>query len=140
MHSTIQAILNLKSFAVVGVSRNPDKYGYKVYKSLKAAGYTVYPVNPNVETIDGNTVYPTLASISGNIDCVVTVVPPSVTLDIMRQAGELSIKYVWMQPGSEGETAVNEAESHGIYVVHSGPCIMVAVLTRGPKQAAEATK
>ena len=35
MHSTIQAILNLKSFAVVGVSRNPDKYGYKVYKSLK---------------------------------------------------------------------------------------------------------
>ena len=39
-------------FAVVGASRDPGKYGHQVYKDLRAAGYTVYPVNPNVEEID----------------------------------------------------------------------------------------
>ena len=28
-------------FAVIGVSRNPAKYGHQVYKDLKKAGYVV---------------------------------------------------------------------------------------------------
>jgi len=46
----IKAFLNRKNvFAVVGASRDPGKYGYKVYDDLKNAGYQVYPVNPNVK-------------------------------------------------------------------------------------------
>ena len=137
MHSIIQLILEQRVFAVVGASRNIEKYGYKVYKALLAAGFTVYPVNPNADEIDGNQVYPTLESVPKQINCVVTVVPPNLTLDIMRQAGALNIPYVWMQPGSEGETAVMEAETYGMDVVHSGPCIMVAVLTKKNEASAE---
>ena len=43
-------------FAVVEVSRNPQKYGFQVYKDLKKAGYKVYPVNPNAEEILGENV------------------------------------------------------------------------------------
>ncbi|MDI6704562.1 MAG: CoA-binding protein, partial [bacterium] len=50
-------------FAVVGASRDPDKYGYQVYKDLKNAGYKVYPVNPNAEEILGNKCYPSLESL-----------------------------------------------------------------------------
>ncbi len=140
MHSIIPLILGQRVFAVVGASRNIEKYGYKVYKALLAAGYTVYPVNPNADEIDGNKVYPTLEAVPEKIGCVVTVVPPNVTLEVMRHAGALSIPYVWMQPGSEGETAVMEAEASGIYVVHSGPCIMVAVLTKKANAAAESIR
>jgi predicted CoA-binding protein len=125
----VQDILNSRTFAVVGASRDPEKYGYKVYKRLKAAGYTVYPVNPNADEIDGDPVYPLLDNVPEKIDCVVTVVPPDVTFDIVRQAGALRVPFVWMQPGSESTPAILEAQAQGIQAVHSGPCIMVAVAT-----------
>ena len=43
-------------FAVVGASRDPQKYGYQVYKDLKGAGYKVYPVNPNAQVNSGRQV------------------------------------------------------------------------------------
>ena len=128
-HDEIPLILNKDVFAVVGASRNKEKYGYKVYKSLKRAGYRVYPVNPNADYIDGDPVYPLLDNVPEQIDCIVTVVPPAITQEIMPQAGRLRIPYCWMQPGSESEAAVKEAVGHGIMTVYGGPCIMVAVAT-----------
>jgi uncharacterized protein len=113
----------------VGASRNAEKYGYKVYQVLKRAGYTVYPVNPNADDIDGDAVYPLLDNIPEKVDCVVTVVPPDVTYEIVRQVGGLRIPFLWMQPGSESTPAILEAQAQGIQAVHSGPCIMVAVAT-----------
>src|SRR5262245_56238490 len=48
----IEEILSQRRFAVVGASRDRDKFGYKVFRALKVAGYAVYPVNPNAELID----------------------------------------------------------------------------------------
>lgn len=127
------AILNRRVFAVVGASRDRAKFGYQVYVALKSAGYAVYPVNPNAEEIDGDPVSPRLDSVPEPIDCVVTVVPPEVTVEVVKQAGHLHIPYLWMQPGAESESAVIEAEAQGIEAVYGGPCIMVEVdrLTRG---------
>jgi predicted CoA-binding protein len=41
-------------FAVVGVSKNPAKYGHQVYLDLKEAGYVVYAVNPTIDEILGD--------------------------------------------------------------------------------------
>ncbi len=129
LKSLISQILGQRVFAVAGVSRDHAKYGYKVYRTLKTAGYTVYPINPNAEDIDGTPCYPMLENIPETIDCLVTVTPPSITEELVRIAGHLKIPYLWMQPGSESQPAVIQALSHGIQVISSGPCIMVAVLT-----------
>jgi predicted CoA-binding protein len=43
----IASFLDRKNvFAVVGVSRDPSKYGHQIYKDLRSAGYKVYAVNP----------------------------------------------------------------------------------------------
>jgi uncharacterized protein len=130
----IPQVLAQRIFAVVGASRDHEKYGNKVYHSLKRAGYTVYAVNPNADEIDGDPVYPLLDNVPEQIGCVVTVVPPQVTEQIVQQAAHLRIPYCWMQPGSESEAAVKESIGNGMLTVHGGPCIMVAVGTR--KQAA----
>ncbi|UCE16438.1 MAG: CoA-binding protein, partial [Candidatus Bathyarchaeota archaeon] len=44
-------------FAVVGASRDSEKYGYQVYKDLREAGYRVYPVNPKADKILGDKCY-----------------------------------------------------------------------------------
>jgi uncharacterized protein len=126
----IELILEQRRFAVTGVSRNPEKYGYKVYKALKAAGYTVFAVNPNAETIDGDPCYPSLDNIPGAIDCLVTVTPPQITEETIRLAGHLGVMFLWMQPGSESTAAFNLARANSMQIISGGPCIMVAVATR----------
>ncbi|MEM4804135.1 MAG: CoA-binding protein, partial [Candidatus Nezhaarchaeales archaeon] len=59
-------------FAVVGASRDPQKYGYQVYRDLKSAGYKVYPVNPNAQEVLGDKCYPSLKELPAKPDVVVT--------------------------------------------------------------------
>ena len=39
--------------AVAGASSNPEKYGNKIVRNLLGKGYTVLPLNPREETIEG---------------------------------------------------------------------------------------
>lgn len=130
-HELISEILSKRVFAVVGASRDPEKFGNRVFHVLKRHGYTVYAVNPNADSIDGESVYPTLDNVPEQIDCAVTVVQPEVTFEIVRRAAQLHIPYVWMQPGSESEAAINESLAVGVQSVHSGACIMVEADRRG---------
>ncbi len=111
-------------FAVVGVSRNPAKYGHQVYKDLKEAGYTVYAVNPNIDEVLGDRCYHSLHELPRKPDVVDTVVPPGVTERIVEECKELGIERVWMQPGSESERAIRFCESNNIKVVHD-VCVMI---------------
>jgi len=110
--------------AVVGTSRNPEKYGHQVYKDLKTAGYKVYPVNPNTKMILGDKVYPDLKSLPVKPDIVNIVVPPKITEEIVKACKDLGIRTVWMQPGSEPEEATKFCDTNGIDVIY-GVCIMI---------------
>lgn len=121
----IKEALNKKNIiAVVGASTNPEKYGYKVYKDLKEAGYKVYPVNPNASEILGDKCYPNLKSLPIKPDVVNTVVPPKITEEIVKECKKIGIKKIWMQPGSESEEAINFCNKNGIDVIY-GVCIMI---------------
>ncbi|MHA1616308.1 MAG: CoA-binding protein [Candidatus Njordarchaeales archaeon] len=110
----------VKVIAVVGASRNPEKWGYKVFVTLKEKypDTKVYPINPNATEIAGEKAYPSLKDLPEKPDLVVTVVPPTLTEKIVKEAKELGVKAIWMQPGSESEKAIKEAEAAGIKVYH----------------------
>lgn len=111
-------------FAVVGASRDPRKYGYKIYSDLRAAGYKVYPVNPNADEVLGDKCYPSLESLPELPHVVDLVVPPNVTNQIVKDCKKLGIGKVWMQPGSESKTALKFCKENGIEAVY-GVCVMV---------------
>jgi len=116
--------------AVIGVSNNHEKWGYRVYRSLKNSGFKVYPVNPKHEKIDSDRCYPDLRSIPEKIDEVITVVPPEITENVVKICKELGIRKVWMQPGSESEDAIRFCEENGINVIHDA-CFVVDGLKKG---------
>ena len=126
---TINAFLKARSLAVFGVSRDPEKYGYKVYKTLKEKGLPVFAVNPRATEVDGDPVYPGLHALPELPEAIVTVVPPDVTKAVVEQALQAGIRKIWMQPGSEHEEAIRQAQQHGATVVFGGPCIMVVAKT-----------
>ena len=124
MEDLIQEVIERRIWAVVGASADPEKYGYSVLKNLRAAGYTVYPINPKGGEIDGMRVYPTLADLPETPDVVDVVVPPKVTEQIVRQMKDLGLTRVWLQPGAESEEAIRYCQENGILVVHN-TCAMI---------------
>lgn len=126
---TINAFLHARSLAVFGVSRDPEKYGYKVYKTLKEKGLRVFAVNPRADEVDGDPVYPDMQALPETPEAIVTVVPPEVTKTVVAGALAAGVRKIWMQPGSEHVDAIRAAQQRGATVVYGGPCIMVVAKT-----------
>jgi len=120
----IEDFINRRVWAVVGASTDPTKYGNRIFRDLRAAGYTVYGVNPRGGEIEGQELYPSLSDLPEKPAVVDTVVPPAITEEIVRQCAELGLTRVWMQPGSESQAAIQFCQEHGIRVVHH-VCAMV---------------
>ena len=124
MQDEIDKALRQKHWAVIGVSRNPTKYGNVVYRHLKKAGYLVYAINPGLESIDGDLCYPSLTALPIVPDAVSVVVPPKTTEQVISECIGLGISQVWMQPGSESIVAIRNGEEHGISVIHDR-CVLI---------------
>ena len=93
---TIKDALAEKVWAVIGATHKTDKFGYKIYKCLKEHGYEVYPVNPNVMSIDGDTCYPSLSALPVVPSIVDFVVPEAAGLAAIDECKQLGIKTIWL--------------------------------------------
>lgn len=93
----------IKTIAVVGASNNPEKYGNKIVKNLIGRGFEVYPVNLKESEIEGLKVFRALSEIPNKPDLVDLVVPAEVGLEVLKEAKQLGIENVWVQPGAESE-------------------------------------
>lgn len=120
----IADFVNRRVWAVVGASQNRSKFGNRVYRSLRDAGYTVFPVSPKAGELEGAKVYPSLADLPEPPEVIDLVVPPPVTEQVVKEAHELGLTRVWMQPGAESEAAIAYCLEHGMQVVHDA-CAMV---------------
>ena len=122
--AAVENFVGQHKLAVVGVSRDPKKFGNMAYKALKEKGYDVYPINRNVEAVEGDRCYAGLGALPEKVDGVVIVVPPKETEQVVREAEAAGIQNVWMQQGSESEAAIQYCQEHHLNEVH-GECIMM---------------
>lgn len=124
MEDLIREFVHERVWAVVGVSHDPEKYGNRIFRDLRAAGYKVYGVNPKGGKVDGEPLYRSVADLPEMPAVFDLVVPPSVTEQVVREIHRLGGKRVWMQPGAESEGAIAYCREHGLDVVF-GTCAMV---------------
>ena len=129
----VKDFLAQKKIAFVGVSDKRDTGCNLAYRKFKAAGYTVYGVNPRITTFEGAPIYPDLKAIPDRPDAVFILANPKVTDQIVAQCVELGIKHVWMhcmmgtKPGlaasmtSVSPEAVRMCQENGIAVI-PGSC------------------
>ena len=115
-HNSLEILFNPESIAVVGASGNPFKPNYNLLANLVKLKFPgrLYPVNPNVQEIDGMKAYPSLKSIEGAIDMVVSSVPAVATLGVIKDCVEKKVKVVvivsggFSEVGQEGRKAQEE--------------------------------
>ena len=109
--------------AVIGVSADPAKFGFKIFKSLLIAGYKVYGVNPKGGEVAGQRVYAAVGALPQKPEIALLVVPPASALASVKPCAEAGVKIFWMQPGSDSDEVERAAETAGMHVVR-GACFM----------------
>lgn len=120
----IENFIASEPVAVVGVSRNPKKFGYTAFKELKEKGLRVIPVNPSADEILGMKSYPNVASLPAETGGVVILTKKEETAQIVRDAKARGIKNIWIQQYSDSKEALKELEGSGINYI-TGECILM---------------
>jgi len=132
-NETKEILATYRTFAVVGLSREPDKDSYKVSEYLKKHGFRIIPVNPFADEILGEKSYKSLLDIPAEIQKTIEVVdifrPAKDAPPIVEQAIKLKKMHgkpyvVWMQLGIVNEQAAETAKKAGLTVVMNR-CMMI---------------
>ena len=89
-----QGFFHPRSVAVVGASRDPQKWGFTLLFNILKGGYKgrVFPVNPREKEILGLPVYANLAQIPDPVDLAILVVPPAGILPVIQDCGKNGAK------------------------------------------------
>ncbi|MEM7819811.1 MAG: CoA-binding protein [Candidatus Aenigmatarchaeota archaeon] len=85
---------NPKSIAVIGVSRNPKKFGHIIFKNLLESKFKgkVFAINPNADNILGEKCYPNITDIKENIDLSLILLPSEKVLDAVNDCVKKNVK------------------------------------------------
>lgn len=120
----IDAFLQQKKIAVVGVSRDKNKFGNMIYKDLKSAGYQVMAVNPNADMVEGDRCYAGLGALPEKPDGVLIVIPSKQGIEIIEEAARMGVRHVWVQQGADSPAVDKRLEELDLVAV-SGECIFM---------------
>lgn len=124
MNDAVSEAVNQRAWAVVGASNDRAKYGNRIYRDLRAAGYRVYPVNPNESEIEGDQAFARLQDLPESVPVADIVVPSRVGMTIVDDAIDAGAEYFWLQPGAESPELIEHARAAGLTVIHDR-CAMV---------------
>ena len=122
----IEIFFEPKKLAIVGVSRDAKKFGHLVFKDLKAKGYSVYPVNPNADKIDGDRCYKSVKDLPDDIRSVLILTPKKETDSILREVINKGIINIWVQQMSETNQTIKIAEEYQKEIIHKKCIYMFA--------------
>ena len=117
MDEVDRQLTQARTIAVVGMSPRPDRPSHYVAKYLMDQGYTIIPVNPQVDELLGMRSYPDLLSVPEPVDLVDVFRRSSEVPPIVDQAIEIGARFIWMQDGVIHEEAAARARASGLSVV-----------------------
>jgi len=113
--------------AIIGASNDRGKWGNKSLRAFQQKGYTVYPINPNEAVIEGLPSYKTIGEVPTRPDLVTVYVRPQVLLQILPEIAEKGCDELWLNPGTESEAVLAEAERLKLNTIQACSIIGVGV-------------
>jgi len=120
----IEDFIAAEPVAMVGVSRNPKKFGHSAFKELKDKGLNVIPVNPVAEEILGVRAYPNVNSLPPEVRAIVIMTKKDQTVGVVKEAKAKGIKNIWIQQMADSKDALKELEGTDINYI-TGECILM---------------
>jgi uncharacterized protein len=120
----INEFLDSQPIALVGVSRNPKKFGYSAFKELKEKGMNVIPVNPETDEIMGEKSYRSVKVLPADVKGIIIFTKKEKTASVVKEAKEKGIKQIWIQQMADSKEALDELKGSDINYI-TGECILM---------------
>ncbi len=116
MDFELSPLLNPKSVAIIGVSRNPSRIGGRSFKYLTRHGYegSLALVNPKYKELNGVTCYQTVSDVPISLDCALIAVPQKQVLSVLNECADNNVKAAvvfssgFAEMGNAGKEAQNK--------------------------------
>src|SRR5260370_33769584 len=115
----------MRTVAVIGASANRAKFGNKAVRAFAQQGYTVYPVNPRESELKGLPAFISIRDVPVRPDMVSVYLPPGALLKILPDIEAKGCDELWLNPGTESDEVLAEAERLGLRVIQA--CSIVGV-------------
>lgn len=113
-----------KKIAVAGVSRDPKKFSTVAFNELKERGFDVYPVNPNVDSVNGVKCYSSVATLPADVGSLLIVTSKNQTLDVLKDAVSRSVPNIWIQQMSETPEVMAFIKTHKLTLI-TRQCVLM---------------
>jgi len=102
---SLDKILNAKSVAIIGASKDETKRGYQAIRTLFDERYegNIYPVNPKENSILGFKCYKNVNDIKGSVDMALIATPARTIPFILEDCGKKKVSGAVILAGGFGE-------------------------------------
>ena len=117
----------MKTVAVIGASTDRSKFGNKAVRAYQQQGFTVWPVNPKEATVEGLPAFASIPDVPARPDLVSVYLPPPVTLKLLPAIAAKGCDELWLNPGTESDEVLSEAEQLGLNVIQACSIVSVGV-------------
>ena len=118
----------MKTIAVIGASNNRSKFGNKAVRAFRQQDYTVFPVNPKESEIEGLSAYQSIRDVPVRPQMISVYLPPPVLLKILPEIAARGCDELWLNPGTESDEVLAEAERLGLNVIQACSIVGVGML------------
>jgi uncharacterized protein len=115
----------VKTIAIIGASNDRSKFGNKAVRAFQQQGYQVFPVNPKEETIEGLSAFKSIAAVPVRPQLISVYLPPPVLLKVLPDIAAKGCDELWLNPGTESDEVLAEAERLKLNIVQA--CSIVGV-------------
>ncbi|MBI3587952.1 CoA-binding protein [Candidatus Micrarchaeota archaeon] len=114
-HSGLETLMNPRSVAVIGASREPASVGFGILKSLvegcvlrsaycKPFLGRVYAVNPHAEMILGKRCFKRISDVAEDVDVAIISLPAKIVPSVARECGQKGVKALIVVAAGFAET------------------------------------
>jgi len=117
-HEKIGELLKTaKTIAVVGLTDSAMRPSFGVSEYMRAQGYKIIPVNPNITEWLGHKAYGSLLDIPEKVDIVDVFRRSDAVPEVVEQAIQIKAPAIWLQEGVIDRDAAQRALDAGLMVV-----------------------
>lgn len=117
--------MNRKTIAIIGASNDRAKFGNKAVRAFLQKGFEVFPVNPKEDNIEGLPAFKSIAEVPLRPQMISVYLPPPVLLKVLPEIAAKGCDELWLNPGTESDEVLTEAEQLGLNVVQA--CSIVGI-------------
>ena len=114
-----------KVVAVIGASSDRRKFGNRALRAFRQQGYTVIPINPNEQEVEGLKTYASVLDVPGAIDMASFYVQPEIGERVIDEVARKGIAEVWLNPGAESDELI--ARARALHIQPIVACSIVAI-------------